>query len=118
MIEKLKPVLPYIAVIVSFMAISCIYFSPVLQDKVLFQSDNTQAIGMAKELNDFEKATGINSMWTNSMFGGMPAYQIKGDSSSNIFWYLNRISRMGLSYTTIAILFLYLLGFFFLLCTM
>jgi len=115
MLEKLKPLLPYLAVIVFFIAISCLYFSPVLQGKVLNQMDDIHAQGMAKELVDFEKETGKKSQWTNSAFGGMPAYQIKGDSSSNLFWYLNKISRLGLPYTTIAILFLYLLGFFILL---
>ncbi|MCL2074742.1 MAG: YfhO family protein [Marinilabiliaceae bacterium] len=112
LIGKLKPILPYLAVILFFLVISCIYFSPVLQGKVLNQQDNTHAIGMAQELNDFENKTGEKSQWTNSTFSGMPAYQIKGDASTNIFWYLNKISRLGLPYTTIAILFLYLLGFF------
>jgi len=116
--KKLKPLLPYLAIILFFIAISCVYFSPVLQGKVLSQSDNDKAIGMAKELNDFQKETGISSQWTNSMFSGMPAYQIKGDSSANLFWYLNNLSRLGLPYTTIAIVFLYLMGFFLLLRTM
>ena len=118
MIEKLKPFLPYLAVTLFFITISCIYFSPVLQGKVLSQMDNTHVVGMAKELTDFEKETGEKSQWTNSMFGGMPAFQIKGDSDTNVFWYMNRISRLGLPYTTIAILFLYLMGFFLLLKTL
>lgn len=113
--DKLKPLLPYLAVVLFFIALSCAYFSPVLQGKVLNQSDNTNAVGMAKELNDFEKISGTKSQWTNSMFGGMPAYQIKGDSTANIFWHFNNISRLKLPYTTIAIVLLYLMGFFLLL---
>ena len=115
MIEKIKPLLPYLAVVAFFIAISCLYFSPILQGKELPQMDDTHTFGMAKELNDFESKTGERSMWTNSMFGGMPAYQIKGDASTNLFWYFNRISRIGLPFTTIAIVFLYLMGFFLLL---
>ncbi len=112
MSDKLKQFLPNMAVVMFFISIALIYFYPVLEGKKLPQMDNTHSIGMAKELVDYEKDSGERSMWTNSMFGGMPAYQIRGDSSANLFSYLNRISRIGLPYYTIAIVFLYLLGFF------
>ncbi len=112
MVEKLKSLLPYAGTILLFIILSFAYFSPILQDKELPQMDETHAVGMARELKQFEAQTGEKSMWTNSMFGGMPAYQIKGDSSNNIFSYINRTSRLGLPYKTVAILFLYLLGFY------
>ena len=80
--------------------------------------DQNHAIGMAQELVELEAETGEKAMWTNSMFGGMPAYQIKGDASANVFSYLNRYSRLGLPYHTMAIVFLYLLGFYVLLRSM
>ncbi|MDR2927453.1 MAG: YfhO family protein [Cytophagaceae bacterium] len=116
--NKLKSLLPTLGVILFFIAVSCVYFSPVLHGKMLSQSDNIQVAGMAQEAANYEKETGEHAQWTNSMFGGMPAFQIKGDSSTNLFWYLNRVSRLGLPYTTIAIVFLYLLGFFMLLRSM
>jgi len=112
MMDKLKSALPYLGSIVVFIVLSFLYFSPVLQNKDLPQMDETHAIGMAQELKTFEAKTGESSQWTNSMFGGMPAYQIKGDSSKNIFSYLNTTFRLGLPYKTVAILFLYLLGFY------
>ncbi len=110
--DKLKSFLPYIGSIVLFIVLSFAYFSPVLENKELPQLDQSHAIGMAQELKSFEAKTGEKSQWTNSMFGGMPAYQIKGDSSKNIYSYINRISRLGLPYKTVAILFLYMLGFY------
>ena len=80
--------------------------------------DNTHAIGAANELKQYEAETGEKAQWTDSMFGGMPAYQIKGDASSNIFHDLTRILRFGLPYTTIAILFMYMLGFYLLMVNM
>lgn len=118
MIEKLKPIGPYLAAIAFFIIISIIYFSPILEGRQLPQMDNTHAIGMAKELVNLEKDTGDKAQWTNSMFGGMPAYQIKADASANVFGYMNRLSRLGLPFHTVAIVFLYLLGFFLLLRSM
>ncbi|MCW3806110.1 YfhO family protein [Plebeiibacterium marinum] len=112
MIDKLKSLLPYIGALVVFMVLSFTYFSPVLENKELPQLDETHAIGMAQEIKTFESETGGKTQWTNSMFGGMPAYQIKGDASKNIFSYFNRFSRFGLPYKTVAILFLYMLGFY------
>ncbi len=107
-----KSSLPYVGTILVFVVISFIYFSPVLENKKLPQGDDTNAIGMAQEIKTFEKSTGEKTQWTNSMFGGMPAYQIKGDSSHNIFSYFGRFLRGGLPYHTVAILFMYLLGFY------
>ncbi len=118
MIDRLKALIPYFGAILIFIVLSFIYFAPVLEGKKLPQLDNSHAIGMSKELADYEKQTGEKSMWTNSMFGGMPAYQIKSDSSKNIFSYMNPITRMGLPYETVAIVFLYMLGFYILLLSM
>ncbi len=118
MLDKLKGYLPYLGSLLLFITLSFVYFSPVLEGKKLPQLDNTHAIAMSKELNDYEKQTGEKAMWTNSMFGGMPAYQIKGDSSKNIFSYLNKYTRLGLPYETVAIVFLYMLGFYLLLLSM
>ncbi|MGQ1785276.1 MULTISPECIES: YfhO family protein [unclassified Saccharicrinis] len=112
MIDKLKSSLPYVGTVLLFIVLSFAYFSPVLKNKTLMQMDDSHAIGMAQELREFEKETGNKSQWTNSAFSGMPAYQIKGDASKNIFSYINRTSRMGMPYHTVAILFLYLLGFY------
>lgn len=116
--NQFKPYLPHLAALLLFVGISLAYFLPVVEGKVLPQGDNTHARGAAQELVDYELKTGENSMWTNSMFGGMPAYQIKADSSKNLFRHLNRVSRLGLPYTTAAMLFLYLSGFYVLLISL
>ena len=118
MVKKLKSIGPWLAAVLFFVVLSLAYFSPVLKGWGLPQMDNTHAIGMAKELMDHEKATGEKAQWTNSMFGGMPAFQIRGDSTANLFSYVNKVSRLGLPYTTVAIVFLYLLGFFLLMRSM
>ena len=117
-IQKLKPVFFFIGVMALFAGLSFLYFNPVFKGMELPQMDNTHAIGAAQELNEYEAETGDHSYWANSMFGGMPAYQIKGDSSANLFSIVNQVVRLGMPFHTVAILFLYLLGFYILLRSM
>jgi hypothetical protein len=114
-----KAVIPYLIPVLLFFVLSVLYFSPVLDGKELPQMDLTHAQGMSHELAEFEKNNpGEESRWTNSMFGGMPAYQIKGGKSNNIYLHIQRFLRFGLPYTTISILFLYMLGFYVLLLSL
>ena len=117
-VQKFKPFLIFAGIMALFVLLSLMYFSPVLKGFGLQQMDQTHAEGMAQELVEHENATGERAHWTNSMFGGMPAYQIRGDSSNNIFTDINKILRLGLPYYTAAILFLYLVGFYVLLRSM
>jgi len=75
--------------------------------------DDTHAQGSSHELVEYEKQhPGEHPLWTNSLFGGMPAYFVTGVKSFNIFYFLQRYIRLNLPYTTIAILFLLLTGFY------
>jgi len=75
---------PQALCILVFLLISAAYFAPLVNGKkVMFQHDIKQAIGMAHELESFKEDTGEQSLWTNSMFGGMPAYQIKAEYPNN-----------------------------------
>ena len=68
----LKAFFTHFFVLVFFLITSLAYFSPVLQGKVIEQSDIRQFTGMAKEQNNFRTKTGEEPYWTNSAFGGMP----------------------------------------------
>ncbi len=71
-----KAILPHIVAVIAFLAITLVYFSPVLEGKVLSQHDVTQYQGGSKEIRDYYYDEGKSSAWTGSMFSGMPAYQI------------------------------------------
>ena len=116
--EKLKGLVPHIIAIVAFIILSAIYFYPIMEGKALIQGDNIQALGMAHEITEYEQNTGEYSAWTNSMFGGMPAYQIKSPESFNIHLMLQRFLHLFLPYSTMAIFFVYLLGFYLLLTSL
>ncbi len=86
-----------------------LFFAPVISGKTLSQSDNSSSIAMSKEVTDFEEKTGETSLWTNSLFGGMPTYMIKGNQDNNIFGYLYSGLKFGLPFTTVGIMFTYFL---------
>ncbi len=66
----------HIAILAAFVVICFVYFSPVLQGKAPAQSDVIQSKAMQKEIMDYKAKDGTAPLWTNQMFGGMPAYQI------------------------------------------
>ncbi len=116
--EKLKELVPHLVVILAFIIVSACYFYPIMGGKDLIQSDNIQATGMSHEISQYEEQTGEYSAWTNSMFGGMPSYQIKGPETFNIHLMLQRFLHLFLPYSTMAIFFVYLLGFYLLLTSL
>ena len=71
---------------------------------------------MSNEVVDFRNEFDSEPLWTNSMFGGMPATQISVVYESNLLRYVNSAMQLGLPHP-INVFFLYMLGFFiFLLC--
>lgn len=113
-INLLKPILPYLVAIIVFIALSFAFMNPVLQGKKLKQSDITVFKGMSKEIADFRTETGKEPLWTNSMFGGMPAYQISTLYPNNWIKKVDKLIKLNLPHP-VNLMFLYFLGFFILL---
>ncbi len=86
-----KRLLPHLYAVLGFILIACIYASPALQGKKLAQHDAVQAQAAAREVKQFHEQTGEWSAWTNSMFGGMPAYLIATDYPQSLTTRLGRI---------------------------
>ncbi len=76
MLDKLKSLVPHVIAVVMFIVIAATYFYPQLEGYQLHQSDTDQFIGASKETADYREKFGSEPLWTNSMFGGMPTYQI------------------------------------------
>jgi len=112
-----KKLLPYPAAIVIFLIVTLVYFNPLLEGKKILQSDIVNFKGMSKEIVDFRAKTGQEPLWTNSMFGGMPAYQISANYTSNLIGHLDKVLSLGLPHPA-NLVFLYFLGFFILLLVM
>jgi hypothetical protein len=101
---------PYLAAIVIFISILFIYFNPLLEGKKIKQHDIAQWKGMSKEISDFREKTGEEPLWTNSMFGGMPAYQISVQYKANLVRYIDDVFKLGLPHPA-GLVFLYFIGF-------
>lgn len=103
----------HLAIIAIFIVLVFFYFSPIFGGKTLVQSDVIQAEGSQKELFDYKAKDGSAPLWTNSMFGGMPTYQIWYEHASNVASYINKGIRSVFPVPTDIVL-LYLLGGYFL----
>jgi hypothetical protein len=112
--KYLLPALPHLSAIVIFVALSSIFFAPVFKGYSLRQGDIQNYLGMSKELRDFREMNGDQSLWTNSMFGGMPAYQISTVHDAN---YMRQVDRLVGLYLPrpVDTLFVAMLGFYILL---
>lgn len=114
---EFKKIIPHLAAIALFLIISFAYFSPLLKGKAIKQGDVTHYIGASKEIADFREKFNEEPLWTNSMFGGMPSYQISVKYEGHLMKYVDNVIRLGLPRPS-DLLFLYLLGFYFLLCVL
>ncbi len=73
-----KSALPHLLAIFVFAIVAIVYCKPAIEGKVLQQSDVTQWKGMAQDALNYKAQNGTTPLWTNSMFGGMPTFQITG----------------------------------------
>ena len=93
-----KKFIPHIVAVAAFLIISLFYFSPLLDGKKqIQQSDIIHYKGTAQEIIDFRKDhNGEEPLWTNSMFGGMPAYQISVLYHGNLMKFVDNAFQLWL----------------------
>lgn len=107
----------HLAIIAFFIILVFAYFSPVLQGKAPAQSDVLQAKAMQKEIMDYKEKDGKGPLWTNQMFGGMPAYQIWVQYPSNIASHAINFIKTVLP-DPVDVVLLYVLGAYLLFCVL
>lgn len=113
-----KKALPHLLGILSFYLLTVLYFSPIVfEGKMMFQSDILQWEGSAKEVLDYREQTGEEALWTNRMFGGMPAYLIHSNPKGDITNFILRIITFGLPHP-IGSLFFGMVGMYILLLSL
>lgn len=107
----------HFAIIGIFIALCFVYFSPAMQGKLLMQSDVMQARGGQQEIMKYKAQDGNAPLWTNSMFGGMPSYQIWAQYPKNIITHVISFLTTALP-NPIYLVFLYLIGAYLLFCVL
>ena len=110
-----KKFAPYLVAIIAFIGFALLYCSPILEGKVLQAGDVNTWKGAANEALEYKEQTGIVSGWTNSMFGGMPTYQVTGSMPSGYFrGAIEKIAHFGFSddLASIGLMSAYFIGFF------
>ena len=110
-----KQIAPYLVALVVFIGFAVLYCSPLLEGKVLYAGDTMNWQGAANEALEYRAKTGETTWWTNSMFGGMPTYQVTGSLPSGQF--RNTITEtlhFGFAgkMESIGLIFAYFFGFF------
>ena len=112
----IKKILPDLIAILAFVLISFAYFFPAdIEGRILFQHDTAAGAGAGQEAKEYYEQTGERTRWTNSLFGGMPTYQISPsyDSTVPLQW-TQKIYQLFLP-TYVNLTFILMLGFYILL---
>ena len=112
----IKKILPDLIAILAFALLSFAYFFPAdIEDRILFQHDTAAGAGAGQEAALYNEQTGEKTRWTNSLFGGMPTYQIAPsyESGTPLRW-TQKVYQLFLpSYVNLT--FILMLGFYILL---
>ena len=95
---EFKTIYPYILHILVIVIVNVFYFFPQFEGKVVNQGDIIQYKAMSKEAFDYQEKTGEVALWTNSMFGGMPTYQISAPNAGNKLSYIRKVGSMFMNY--------------------
>ncbi len=111
-----KRLIPDMVAVVVFAVISFVYFCPaVTEGRILSQHDSVAGIGAGQESKEYLERTGERTRWTNSIFGGMPTYQMAPSyDSTDLLKGIENLYHLYLP-TYVWYVFVMLLGFYILL---
>ena len=94
---------------------SCFFYPDAFEGHTLQQADMQQGAANGHEGAEYQAATGEKALWTNSLFGGMPTFQISPSYPSNsLFTWLNTVYGLFLP-APANLLVMMMLGFYILL---
>ena len=110
-----KKITPYIVALLLFIGFALAYCSPQLNGRVLLQGDINNWKGTANEAITYYETNGEPTGWTNSMFGGMPTYQITFRNAAGRATTWIKDLLINLWGEPITAILLYLIGFYFML---
>ncbi len=114
--KTLKRCLPDVLAVLLFAVLALAYFFPAdTEGRILYQHDASAGRGAGQELSEYYKRTGETTRWTNSLFCGMPTYQMSpAYDSADVLTHVENAYHLWLP-EYVWFVFAYLLGFYILL---
>ena len=108
-----KSIVPHAIAVLTFLVLTLVYFSPVLEGKDIKQDDAIGSMGWGKDARDYHEESGEYSYWSNAMFSGMPCNYTYSPQPDNAFKPIGRVvtlNAFGASYRHIGCIFLTFIG--------
>ena len=108
-----KSIVPHAIAVLIFLALTLVYFSPVLEGKDIKQDDAIGSMGWGKDARDYHEESGEYSYWSNAMFSGMPCNYTYSPQPDNVFKPIGEVVTLnvfGASYRHIGCIFLTFVG--------
>lgn len=111
-----KRCLPDVLAVLLFAVLSFAYFFPAdIEGRILYRHDSSAGRGMGQEQTEYYERTGERTRWTNSLFCGMPTYQIApAYNSDKVLTGVSKAFHLWLP-ENVWYVFVYMLGFYILL---
>ena len=91
-----KSIVPHAIAVLTFLVLTLVYFSPVLEGKDIKQDDAIGSMGWGKDARDYHEESGEYSYWSNAMFSGMPCNYTYPPQPDNIFRPFGRVMTLGI----------------------
>lgn len=110
-----KVFVPHTVAVLTFLMLTLVYFSPVLEGKDIRQADAVGSMGWGKDARDYHEESGEYSYWSNSMFSGMPCNYTYSPQPANVFkpaGELVTLHLFGASYRHVGCIFATFVGFY------
>jgi len=109
-----RRLLPHLFALLALLLLAFVYFSPAMSGKTLNMSDIQQSVASAREVREIGQQTGVKPLWTDALFGGMPAYMIDFDYP-HIYVYKAVMAVLSVLPATVMVVFVLMLGAYLLL---
>ena len=92
-----KKLLPHIIAVLVFLIVAVVFCKPAVEGKVVYQHDLQGWRGMVQQSIEFKETYGHYPLWTNSLFSGMPAFQIAMDATHSLsMGHFEKVISLGL----------------------
>lgn len=114
--KALKLCLPDLLAVLFFAVLAFAYFFPAdIEGRILYRHDSSAGRGSGVELTEYYQRTGEPTRWTNSLFSGMPTYQMAPSyKSADVLNGIGKFYHLWMP-ENVWYVFAYLLGFYILL---